>query len=224
MQLLKLYHNINNQGHAAIQSNNEQIDQHLIGIKKDHRLGLTILTSLPAHVCRNINICLQEFKKLEPAQYYYPATDMHITIIDIIAANTKFYLSPLEKKKYTEVLSQIISTVGTIHWELKGIIISPNTILVKGYYSDNLIKLRNLIRHELPLKGLMLQERYPTNSGHITIARFTSPLQHPHQILALQEQFEETALGKFRTASLDLVVHDWYNHNSQLISAISIDN
>ncbi|MBB1080152.1 hypothetical protein H5S09_01675 [Limosilactobacillus sp. STM2_1] len=224
MDLSNLYSDINRRGCTAIQNDNVRIDEYLTEKKTDQRLGLTLLTSLPAHICRNIDICLQAFKRLEPKQYYYSAAQMHITIIDIIAANSKFCLSPLEKKKYMEILTQIISEVGTIHWKLQGLIVSPDAILAKGYYSDNLVKLRNLIRHEVPLSGLPFQERYPTNSGHVTVARFISPIQHPHQFLSLQENVNNIDLGSFSTPIIDLVVHDWYNYHPQLLSTIAINN
>lgn len=95
-------------------------------------------------------------------------------------------------------------------------------LLVKGYYSAELSTLRNTLRKELSLHDLLLKERYPTISGHVTVARYTSPIQQADRFLKTLEEFKSINFGQFTTSSLDLVVHDWYNHNSRLISKMSL--
>ncbi|MDE7039571.1 MAG: 2'-5' RNA ligase family protein [Limosilactobacillus sp.] len=222
MQLATLYNNINQQGISAIRSHQEQLDSNLLNPDKDMRRGLTLTASLPAHVSRNIMFCLQKLAAIEPNQYFYPPADLHITIIDLIAANSDFSLSTFEEKKYKNVVGQIISQIGPINWHLAGMIPSSGALLVKGYYSAELSTLRNQLRQELPLHNLLLKERYPTISGHVTVARYTRPLQQADCFLEMLEGFKSINFGQFTTSSLDLVVHDWYNHNSQLISKLSL--
>lgn len=221
MKLANLYQEINDNGITAIKSYHEQLDQQLITGLPDQRRGLTLLSPLPAHVCRNIEFCLQQVAALEPQQYFYPSADFHITIMDLIAARTSFNLSPATKEQYQQLLAKIMITIGPIQWQLKGFIVSPGALLVKGYYSKNLVKLRTLLRQEIPSAGLPLQERYPTFSGHTTVMRFCQPLQQPQRFLELINRMATVDLGQFTDTTLDLVVHDWYNHNSQLISRIS---
>ncbi len=125
-------------------------------------------------------------------------------------------------EKYKNVVGQIISQIEPIHWQLAGMITSSGALLVKGYYSAELSTLRNQLRQELPLHNLLLKERYPTISGHVTVARYTRPLQQADCFLETLEGFKSINFGQFTTSSLDLVVHDWYNHNSQLISKLSL--
>ena len=101
-------------------------------------------------------------------------------------------------------------------------ITSSGTLLVKGYYSAGLSTLRNALKKELPLHDLLLKERYPTISGHVTVARYTSSIQEADRFLKTLEGFKSINFGQFTTSSLDLVVHDWYNHNSRLISKMSL--
>ena len=222
MQLTTLYNNINQQGISAIRNHQEQLDSNLRNPDKDMRRGLTLTASLPAHVSRNIMFCLQKLAAIEPTQYFYPPTDLHITIIDLIAASADFSLSAFEEEKYKNVVGKIISQIGPIHWHLAGMITSSGALLVKGYYSAELTTLRHALRKELPLHGLLLKERYPTISGHVTVARYTNPLQQADRFLKTLEEFKSINFGQFTTSSLDLVVHDWYNHNSQLISKLSL--
>ena len=215
MQLTTLYNNINQQGMSPIRNHQEQLDSNLLNPDKDMRRGLTLTASLSAHVSRNIMFCLQKLAAIEPNQYFYPPTDLHITIIDLIAASSDFSLSTFEEEKYKNV-------VGPIHWQLAGMITSSGALLVKGYYSAELSTLRNALRKELPLHDLLLKERYPTISGHVTVARYTSPIQQVDCFLKTLEEFKSINFGQVTTSSLDLVVHDWYNHNSRLISKMSL--
>ncbi|MCC4382468.1 hypothetical protein LMB54_01425 [Limosilactobacillus reuteri] len=222
MQLATLYSNINQQGVSAIRNHQEQLDNYLRNPDKDIRRGLTLTASLPAHVSRNIMFCLQKLAAIEPNQYFYPPADLHITIIDLIAASSDFSFSTFEEKKYENVVRKIISRIGPIHWHLAGMITSSGALLVKGYYSAELSTLRNVLRKELPLHDLLLKERYSTISGHVTVARYTSPIQQADQFLKTLEEFKSINFGQFTTSSLDLVVHDWYNHNSRLISKLAL--
>ena len=138
MQLTTLYNNINQQGMSAIRNHQEQLDSNLLNPDKDMRRGLTLTASLPAHVSRNIMFCLQKLAAIEPNQYFYPPADLHITIIDLIAASSDFSLSTFEEEKYKNVVGQIISQIGPIHWQLAGMITSSGALLVKGYYSAEL--------------------------------------------------------------------------------------
>lgn len=221
-RLNKLYQEINDNGIQAISHHNESIDQYLSAVKQDSRRGLTLLVPIPAHIRRNIMFCRQKLQMVEPSQYYYPTADLHITAIDLLAARLRFSLSSSITKKYCDQLKEIASSIGLIHWQMKGLAISPEAVLVKGYYSSNLTKLRNLIRRELPETGLDLEERYPTFAGHITIARFSHPVTANQQLLTIIDELSDIDLGNFTSSYLDLVVHDWYNHNSRLISPISL--
>lgn len=99
MQLTTLYNNINQQGMSAIRNHQEQLDSNLLNPDKDMRRGLTLTASLSAHVSRNIMFCLQKLAAIEPNQYFYPPADLHITIIDLIAASSDFSLSTFEEEK-----------------------------------------------------------------------------------------------------------------------------
>lgn len=222
MELEHFYNKIDCRGRAAIREHHEQLDEYLANSGRDMRQGLTLVATIPAHVRRNIMFCLQKLAAIEPNQYFYPSSDLHITIIDIIAASPAFELTSLEKEKYKTVVGEVVSQVRPIHWRLAGIITSPGALLVKGYYSGELETLRNLIREKLPQNDLLLKERYKTISGHVTIGRYTSHIKQSERFLGSLTDLKTVNFGQFTTGSLDLVVHDWYNHNSQLISRLPL--
>lgn len=210
-QLNNLYREINQRGRSAISGGSEEIDGHLHQLQADSRRGLTLLGHLPAHVCRNIEFALQELKQVEPQQYYYPANDMHITVMDILACRPQFELSDGEFNRYRDEVARVAKTVPAIHWRMRGLMVSPGAVMVKEDYGPELEELRQKLRQTLPEVGLRLAERYPTFSGHVTVARFSSQLTARERFLDIIRQDDQLNFGEFTMHSLDLVVHDWYN-------------
>jgi 2'-5' RNA ligase len=105
---------------------------------------------------------------------------------------------------------------------LAGLIASPGAIMVKGTYSANLAVFRQELRKRLADAGLPLAERYPTISGHVTVARFAHPLEQRTQLLQRLKADAQLPFGEFRVHQLDLVIHDWYNHHSKLIDSFQL--
>ena len=84
-QLDQLYKEINQQGRIAIQSRHEQIDPWLGRLRNDHRSSLTLIAKVPAHVSRNIKMCLQGMEASVPELYYYPSSAFHLTIMGLVS-------------------------------------------------------------------------------------------------------------------------------------------
>ncbi|MCR5524645.1 MAG: hypothetical protein K6F18_03160 [Lactobacillus sp.] len=221
-KLNQLYTQIEQQGIQAIRTRQVQIDPNLQNLEVDSRQGLTLLVKLPAHVTRNINFVLNELKRLEPFQYYYPANTIHITVMDIRRAVSDFRMTKEELINYQQVIQKTIENVNAINWHMAGLICSPGAILVKGFYSSELQQLRNALRTNFLKNGLVLDERYATFSGHATVARFKKNLIHPQEFLSEINNFHNVEFGDFQTSEVDLVIHDWYNRRSHLIERFSL--
>lgn len=221
-KLNQLYTQIEQQGIQAIRTRQVQIDPNLQNLEVDSRQGLTLLVKLPAHVTRNINFVLNELKRLEPFQYYYPANTIHITVMDIRRAVSDFCMTKEELINYRQVIQKTIEKVNAINWHMAGLICSPRAILVKGFYSSELQQLRNALRTNFLKNGLVLDERYATFSGHATVARFKKNLIHPQEFLSEINNFHNVEFGDFQTSEVDLVIHDWYNRRSHLIERFSL--
>lgn len=223
-ELDNLYHEINQRGLAAIVTGNEVVDSHLHSIQADTRRGLTLLGHLPAHICRNISFVLQELKQVDPYQYYYPANDMHVTVMDLLACQPQFKLKQSEFAHYRDAVAKVVETIPPIHWQMQGLMVSPGAVMVKGYYGSGLEALRQKLRQTLPEGGLKLAERYPTFSGHVTVARFSNQLLARRDFLNVIRRDYQLGFGKFTMHSLDLVVHDWYNQRIELVANLPLAN
>lgn len=221
-QLEDLYSRINTQGIQAIQEHQEEVDPHLLDLAHDGRRGLTLLAHLPAHVSRNISYALGEIKQVEPTQYYYPSSTMHLTIMDLRQAVTGFQITTSKLTAYCQLISAVTQQVGPIEWRLAGLIASPGAILVKGTYSAELASLRKKLRQTLENSELILDERYPTFSGHSTVVRYQQPIINSQLLLRDLADLRDVNFGSFTVSRVDLVIHDWYNRHSQLVKSFSL--
>ncbi len=221
-ELARLYAEIDARGQGAIEQGQEELDPYLAGQKIDERRGLPLLIRLPAHLSRNINFSLQSLKQLAPENYYYPAADMHITVMDLLGARPNIDWLQVPLKDYCTVIRDLAAQTTPFDWRLAGLITSPGAIMVKGTYSANLAVFRQELRKDLAKANLPLAERYPTISGHVTVARFAHPLQQRTQLLHLLKEDARLPFGEFRVHQLDLVIHDWYNHHSKLIGSFQL--
>ncbi|EEW52967.1 2'-5' RNA ligase family protein [Limosilactobacillus antri] len=219
-ELKRLYQSINDRGCRQLREQQVEIDDRLRLNQPDSRRGLTLLGRLPAHVRRNIEFSLQQLAAVAPDQYYYPSADLHITIMDLLAARDGWQISREEFNRYRMAVGRIVAATPAIHWQLRGLIVSPGAVLVTGDYGPELTTLRQRLRTELPDLGLPVAERYPTISGHVTVARFAQPLVDPARFLAAIRENAATGYGSFTMHSLDLVVHDWYNHQVEWCSRL----
>lgn len=219
--LQKLYAEIDQRGHQALLAHQEAVDPYLTTANDDRR-GLSLIFHLPAHISRNIAFVLQALQNVEPDLYCYPASDMHITAMDIIGARPNFHLVPDQEKRYRQVVKTTVAGTPVIGWHLSGLVLSPGAVMVKGYYSPALQMLRRKLRTNLTRAGLAVHERYQTRSGHVTVARFAQPLRDPSAVVKLIDANRSLPFGDFTSHQMDLVIHDWYNHWVQPVDTFTL--
>lgn len=220
MDLQAFYAATDERGHRALLDHAEEVDPYLTAAN-DERRGLSLILHLPAHVTRNINFALQPLKRGALGLYCYPSADMHITVMDIIGAHSGFHLPSDQLARYQQVVAETVANTAPIDWHLAGLMLSPAAVMVKGYYSPSMVTLWNNLRDHLAQAGLPVHERYATQSGHVTVARFKQPLSDPQAIVDLVDADSSLAFGDFTSTRADLVIHDWYNHRVQLIGSFA---
>lgn len=211
-RLAELYQKIDQRGKRALTSGHIEIDPYLAKQSVDDRYGLSLILHLPAHVTRNITFILQQFRPWQEELYFYPAMDMHITVMDLVGAHSRFSCSAATWQHYIRVITGLAKQIPPIGICLAGLITSPAALLVKGTYSPGLTTFRQRLRQVIPQAGLPLVERYPTISGHVTVARYVAALPDLVQFLQVLANNQAVSLGDFTVDKVELVIHDWYNH------------
>ena len=107
MNLENHYKKLYNESINKISSDNYQIDN-LIDSEKDKRFGLTLLIRPSNEIKKEIHKFLKKIKEIEPNQYYYPNSDIHITVMSIISCYNDFDMSKIDIQKYIELTKKCL--------------------------------------------------------------------------------------------------------------------
>jgi 2'-5' RNA ligase len=212
-----LYSNIHAEGVKALRDGKENIDYYLRRMEQDSRRGLALLVNLSGHISNNFGFLVKEMKAIEPKQYYYPETDLHMTVLDLISASANCHIDEDLKNKAMQIINFAILDSKPFEIEFRGIVLSNGAILIKGYYSEGLSELRDNIRRLAPQYDFELKERYQSISAHVTIGRFASKLENPEIFIRKIEAYRDYPIGVIQVNQLELVIHDWYNSRKNVL-------
>lgn len=211
-RLTMLYQQINQQGQDALVNHHEQIDHQVVQPMQIGYSSLALISHLPAHVTRNIKMCMQGLQMSVPELYYYHSLAMHITILELVGQRLGRQKLQLCVQRLEPLMKQFLP----IKWRLKGIITSPAAIMVCGFYSPELFRLQKLIRHQL--QDLGIEACFPLMPGSVVVARFPSPVKHSTELLNFLQQNEQVNFGMFESTELELVDHDRYYQKVQSVA------
>lgn len=204
----KLYHESINK----ISSDNYHIDT-LIDSKNDRRFGLTLIIRPSNEIKTKIQDFLKNFKEIEPNQYYYPNSDIHITVMSIISCYNDFDMSKIDVQKYIDLTEKCILKGIDLNITFKGITASPSGVMVQGFMNNNeLNDIRDRLRKEFKNSNLeqSLDKRYLIQTAHSTIIRFRKELSHKEKFLELLDNSINYDFGTFKVNKFELVYNDWY--------------
>ena len=194
-------------------------DKFLINVKNDNRMSLVLLIRISSEISNKIEKCISKLKNIEPDLYYYPKTDFHITVIDILKGEENREI-PNNLNEYIECINNCIKEIKPFKIEFNGLTASDNAIMVKGYYEYELQKFRELLRKSLKEKGLSLEERYETISCHITVGRVADNFKNPKDLTKFIE--EERKFGVMEVDSLELSFHNWYDTKKKVLTLFKL--
>ncbi|MRX38149.1 mutarotase [Flavobacterium sp. LC2016-23] len=219
MNLTEHYNQLYKKSSEAIQSGNYILDPQ-INNEKDSRFGITVLIRPDEIVKANIQLFLEALKEVEPAQYYYPDSDIHITVMSIISCSEEFRLDQISPNDYIETICKSLVDLDNITIKFKGVTASPSALMIQGFPTDeSLNNLRDKLRDHFKNSGLQqtIDSRYTISTAHATIMRFQEELQHPEQFIQVVDKFRDFDFGEFKAENLELVYNDWYQRESNTI-------
>ena len=204
----KLYHESINK----ISSDNYHIDT-LIDSKNDRRFGLTLIIRPSNEIKKKIQNFLKNIKEIEPNQYYYPNSDIHITVMSIISCYSDFDMSKIDVQKYIDLTEKCLLKGIDLNITFKGITASPSGVMVQGFMNNNeLNDIRNRLRKAFKNSNVeqSLDKRYLIQTAHSTIIRFRKELSHKEKFLELLDNSINYDFGTFKVNKFELVYNDWY--------------
>lgn len=186
----------------------------------DSRYGITLLARPSEQVKQQIQHHLADLIQLEPAQYYYPASDLHLTVLSLISCYAGFALSQIDTASYVELVKVVIKNTGPLRLHFQGITASPSCVLVQGFFDDQeLNQLREKLRlafQQSPLQH-SIDQRYAIQTAHMTVLRFTQPPAEPELFLQKIKALTSVDFGSCLIEELELVGNDWYQRQQNTV-------
>ncbi|OXA80435.1 2'-5' RNA ligase superfamily protein [Flavobacterium aquidurense] len=220
MNLQEHYSQLYTKSSKAILEGNSKVDNQ-INDASDSRFGITLLIRPNDEVKAKIQLFLNELRAIDSKQYYYPNSDIHITVMSIISCYEGFTLAKIKTEEYIEIIQKSLLDVDKIKIELKGITASPSAIMIQGFPTDeSMNNLRNTLRENFKKSTLQqsIDSRYAIATAHSTVVRFQEKLENPEKLIAVTEKFRDCNFGEFTVTKLELVYNDWYQRESKTIS------
>ena len=196
------------------------IDELLSNVQNDKRMSMVLLIRISPDISQNIQNAINKLKEIETdSMYYYPSSDFHITVIDILKGEIGRKI-PENINDYIKCIKECAKEIKPFEIEFDGLTASDNAVLVKGFYDNELQKFRELLRNNLSKNNLALEERYKTISCHITIARIKKKLNEPEKFIKFIE--ENKYFGKMKVESIELCYHNWYDTQKQVLLNVKL--
>jgi 2'-5' RNA ligase len=212
MDLKQHYTALYNESIEKIVTNTYQIDNQIDSLS-DRRFGITLLIRPDSQTKKNIQNFLDELKQIDPEQYYYPSSDIHITVLSIISCYDGFDLATISIPDYVAIIEKSLVGIQDVAINFQGVTASPSAIMLQGFTNSNsLDNLRNNLRTNFTNSGLQesIDKRYSINTAHSTVARFRKEISHKEKLIAILEKYRNFDFGKFKVEKYHLVYNDWY--------------
>lgn len=191
----------------------------LIDSKNDTRFGMTLLARPSAQVRQNILQTLEKLKSAAPDQYYYPESDMHLTVLSIISCYPGFSINQVNEKDYIRIIKSVTDTISPFRIKFKGLTASSSCILVQGFPdSDQLNELRNELRTKFKQSGLQhsIDKRYQIQTAHMTVIRFKQPFTEEQKFIQILKELKEIDFGSCMIEEAELVENNWYQQKGKV--------
>ncbi|PIF30616.1 2'-5' RNA ligase [Flavobacterium sp. 9] len=219
MNLQEHYNELYKKSSEAILAGNYKLDSQ-INDKSDSRFGITLLIRPSETIKANIQLFLDKLKAIDPLQYYYPDSDIHITVMSIISCYEGFSLDKIIIADYVEIIKKSLIDVNEIKIKFQGVTASPSALMIQGFPTDeSLNNLREKLRENFKKSTLQqsIDSRYAIATAHSTVLRFQEKLQNPKQLIDVAEKFRDFDFGEFKVENIELVYNDWYQREENTV-------
>jgi len=212
MNLKEHYNKLYKDSIQIIQLDDYQIDK-LIDSTTDKRFGISLILRPDNRVKGEIQKLLNKIRLLEPKQYYYPESDIHVTAMSIISCFDGFDLTKIRIEDYVDIIQKSINGSNKFEIEFKGLTVSPSCLMIQGFLKDNTLNLiRNNLRTKFKNSDLeqSIDKRYTIQTAHSTIFRLKEKLGNKEAFLKTVEEYRNYDFGTFVVDSFEFVYNDWY--------------
>lgn len=173
----------------------------------DNQLCLTSVSFAPPEFADIIyNAIIKPLQNIDPDQYYYPNTSLHVTIhnIRVVASPPNFTSADIQKAK--TLLSTSIPTYVAPTFTLQGLLVMPTSVAIVALVTPEYDHMVRQLRQTFADAGLPDNKTYFTNEiifANMTICRYT---HKPSQVfLEKIETLKNIDIGRFVVQEVSLI-------------------
>ena len=210
--------------HCAIARGEVDCDTRLAA-GPDPRRGISLIARPCQALQASFDHVLERLADAEPAQYRYPAADLHMTILSLLTVSADAVIHPALVDDYRAAVQAAVDGIDAIEIGFDGIALSRGAVMARGVpRGPSLEILRERLRRQLRERGLdgALDRRYRLVTAHMTLFRFTEPLRDAARCAALLHALRDEPLGALRIDRVELVINDWYMSSQSLVQVAAL--
>ncbi|MBN2166601.1 MAG: mutarotase [Marinilabiliaceae bacterium] len=218
MNLEQHYKKLFSDSLMRFKENSYEIDKEIDSVD-DNRYGITLVIRPSKNIICELETVIDQINQIEPNQYFYPKSDIHITVMSIISCYNGFSLSNILVEDYVNVIADCLSGTSSFNIEFNGLTASPSCVMVKGFFkNDSLNVIRNKLRDGFGNSILQqsLDKRYQIQTAHSTIVRLSEKLKNKDLFISALKKYENFYFGNFDVDAIDLVYNDWYQRKENV--------
>jgi len=141
----------------------------------DQRYGVNIIVRPSVDIAEYICSIQNQLRTQEPDQYYYPVETLHLTLVEICfgrSLNEAVHIGQTVAANIKSVLHSVPM------FQVKDPLLSHDAraCTLKFTCASGIGDVRRLIADGLRAEGIEIEQRYQSESDHITFMRYTKPL------------------------------------------------
>ncbi|MEJ5246713.1 MAG: 2'-5' RNA ligase family protein [Caldilinea sp.] len=212
LEIAPIYDALWRQAMAHYAEGRVEIDPYLAEPQNDRRLGVTVIARPSPEVIERLMTFIRRMVEVEPEQYFYRATDLHVTILSLFTATERWEPHFARLSDYLDACAEVLSQAERFTVEFRGVTAAPGAILCQGFpCNEALNALRDRLREALHRRNLGqgLDVRYRLVTAHMTLMRFQRPPSALPLLIDLLQAHRDVHFGQTTFASLQVVKNDW---------------
>ena len=192
-----------------------------LGRQDDDRRGITLLLRPDDVVKKEILDFLKVLQGILPEQYFYPPSDIHLTIMSVISCYSGFTLDQIKVSDYVDIISDCLENIRPFSIRFKGVTASKAGLMIQGFPElDQLNEIRECLRKAFKKTKLenSMDKRYKIATAHMTVARFQKPISDTKKMIEILHAYRTHDFGSSKIQQLELVFNDWYQQKAHVRS------
>ena len=97
------------------------VDSFLVNPQTDTRMGVSLVIRVPDELQNPLCEELGELREMEPALYYYPQLNYHVTLLDLLRGRPGLTCPPDLAKKYFDCVKAAVADIEPFSISLEGL-------------------------------------------------------------------------------------------------------